>query len=123
MLTLPNLDIYKKHPKKLYTGKLDTLNVAKINERLKETDWETILDKQDTELSYNTYQKTIGSILDEISPVKEITISPKKILREKWMTPGLMKCTMKQKKTCTKEQSKEIVMTWAMKGTNNTEIP
>ena len=30
--------------------------------------------------------------------MQEYTINPNKILREQWMTPGLMKCTMKQRK-------------------------
>ena len=97
MLEIPNLDIYKKQPKKIHTRKLDPLNITKINERLQETDWETLLDNQNTEMSYNIYQKTISSILDEIAPVKEFTINSNKALKEKWMTPGLMKCTMKQK--------------------------
>ena len=44
-----------------------------------------------------TYQTTMSSILDEITPVKEYTINPNKVLKEQWMTPGLMKCTMKQR--------------------------
>ena len=57
MLEIPNLDIYKKQPKKIHTRKLDPLNITKINEKLQETDWETLLDNQDTELSYNIYQE------------------------------------------------------------------
>ena len=87
MLSLPNLDIYKKHPKKLHTRKLDPSNIAKINERLKETDLETLLNTQNTELSYNTYQKTISSILDEISPVKGIYYKYKQDIKRKMDDP------------------------------------
>ena len=106
-----NIDIYKTEPKKIQTRKLNPINKKKINDKLHETNWESLLDNLDTEDSYNIYQTTINSILDEITPVKEYTINPNKVLKEQWMTPGLMKCTMKQrslyKKTLMKS-SKEI---------------
>ena len=97
MLEMPNIDIYKTEPKKIYTRRLNPLNIKKINDKLQETDWETILDSLDTENSYSVYQETINNILNEISPVKEYTIDPNKVLKEQWMTPGLMKCTLKQR--------------------------
>ena len=100
MLEMPNIDIYKKEPKKIHTRRLNPLNITKINERLHGIDREALLDTHDTEMSYNIYQKSISSILDEISLVKEFTINSNKALKEKWMTPGLMKCTMKQKNLC-----------------------
>ena len=72
--------------------------LVRINDKLQETDCESILDSLDTENSYIVYQETINNILNEISPVKEYTINPNKVLKEQWMTPGLMKCTMKQRK-------------------------
>ena len=32
----------------------------------------------------------------KITPVKEYTINPNKVIKEKWMTPGLMRCSRKQ---------------------------
>ena len=96
MLELPNIDIYKTEPKKIQTRKLNPINIKKIY-KLHETNWESLLDNLDTEDSYNIYQATLNSILDEITPVKEYTINPNKVLKEQWMTPGLMKCTMKQR--------------------------
>ena len=97
MLELPNIDIYKTEPKKIQTRKLNPINIKKINEKLHETNWESLLDNFDTEDSYNKYQTTMNSILDQITPVKEYTINPNKILKGQWMTPGLMKYTMKQR--------------------------
>ena len=98
MLELPNIDIYKTEPKRIQTRKLNQINIKKINKKLQETNWENLLDNLDTEESYNVYQTTLNVILNEITPVQEYTINPNKILREQWMTPGLMKCTMKQRK-------------------------
>ena len=111
MLEMPNIDIYKTEPKKIYTRRLNPLYIKKINDRLQETDWETILESVDTENSNSVYQKTINNILNEISPVKEYTINPNKALKEQWMTPGLMKCTMKQRnlyKRTLRESSNDI---------------
>ena len=41
-----------------------------MNDKLHETNLESLLDNFDTEDSYNTYQTTMNSILDEITPVK-----------------------------------------------------
>ena len=107
MLELPNIDIYKTEPKKIQTRKLNPININKINDKLHETNWESLLDNLDTEDSYNTYQATLNSILDEITPVKEYTINPNKVLKEEWMTPGLMKCTMKQRSLYKKNTNEE----------------
>ena len=105
MLELPNIDIYKTEPKKY--KQLNPINIKKINDKLHETNWESLLDNLDTEDSYNTYQATLNSILDEITPVKEYTINPNKVLKEEWMTPGLMKCTMKQRSLYKKNTNEE----------------
>ena len=97
MLELPNIDIYKTEPKKIQTRKLNPINIKKINDKLHETNWESPLDNLETEDSYNVYQATLNSNLNEITPVKEYTINSNKVLKEQWMTPGLMKCTMKQR--------------------------
>ena len=121
MLEMSNIEIYKKKPKKINSRKLDSLNISKINERIHEIDWDTLLDSQDTETSYNTYHNTISRILNEISPVKELTINPNKVIQEKWMTPGLMKCTAKQKNLY-KKHPKETATLLTMKSTNNIGI-
>ena len=107
MLKLPNIDIYKTEPNKIQTRKLNPINIKKINDKLHETNWESLLDNLDTEDSYNIYQTTMNSILDEITPVKEYTINPNKVLKEQWMTPGLMKCTMKQRSLYKKNTNEE----------------
>ena len=86
MLELPNIDIYKTEPKKIQTRKLNPINIKKINDKLHETNWENLFDNLDTEDSYNVYQATLTSILNEITPVKEYTINPNKVLKEQWMT-------------------------------------
>ena len=120
MLELPNIDIYKTEPKRIQTRKLNPINIKKINNILQETNWENLLDNFDREESYNVYQTTLNGILDEITPVQEYTINPNKILKEQWMTPGLMKCTMKQKKLYKKtlNSSSEKIM----KNIKNIEI-
>ena len=83
LLEISNLDIYKKQPMKIKTRKLDHNNVVRINDKLETIDWDSLLNDVDTESSCNTYQRTISSTLDEISPVKEYTINPNKAIKEK----------------------------------------
>ena len=111
MLELPNIDIYKTEPNKIQTRKLNPIKIKKINDKLQETNWENLFDDLNTEDSYNVYQATLNNILDEITPVKEHTINQNKVLKGQWMTPGLMKYTMKQRslyKKTLKNSSSEI---------------
>ena len=97
MLEIPNIEIYKTEPKKIQTRKLNAPNIKKINDKLQETNWEILLDNLDTDDSYKAYHETLTNILNEITPIKEYTINPNKALKEQWVTPGLMKRTMKQR--------------------------
>ena len=66
MIEMTNIDLYKKQPMKIQSRRLNTTNISKINEKLKNTDWNTLLDTHDTETSYNTYHDTLTNILNEI---------------------------------------------------------
>ena len=82
MLELPNIDVYKTEPKKVQTRKLNPINIKKINDKLHDINWNTELDNLDTEDSYNVYHEKLNRILNEITPVKEYTIKPNRILKE-----------------------------------------
>ena len=61
-------------------------------------------------------------ILNTETPIKTIKVKPSKILKEVWMSPGLLKCIRKQKqlykKTLKKTQVKWITSDTRITGIN-----
>ena len=47
--------------------------------------------------AYSYFQGKVQEILDQEAPIKTIRIKPNNILKEPWMTPGLLKSVTKQK--------------------------
>ena len=47
--------------------------------------------------AYQYFQAEVKNVLDTEAPVKTVKIKPSSILREPWMSPGLLMCTKKQK--------------------------
>ena len=73
-----------------------------INSRLQDIDWKVeLLDKSANE-AYSWFHNKVQEILDSEAPVITVKVKPNKILNEPWMSPGLLKCTKKQKKTLQK---------------------
>ena len=60
-------------------------------------DWVQCLWNKPANEAYTCFHKITQETLDNICPVKQIKIRPSKILRDPWMTPGLLKCNQKQK--------------------------
>ena len=97
ILTIKNLNPYKKTAKHITTRKLDTERMNQINDRMKVENWEELLHNKDTNESFTIFHNTLQRHINNIAPIKTIKIPPKRILRDEWMTPGLLKCTQKQK--------------------------
>ena len=98
IVTLDNLNPYSKAAKPIITRKLDANKMDLMNERLNAEDWEGILHNKNTNESFNVFHKIVQKHLNDIAPLKTVKIPPKKLIRDDWMTPGLMKCTQKQRK-------------------------
>ncbi len=80
----------EKSPVRLETRKLDDESLNKIKLALREMDWSNIKN-MDTNEGYDFIVKRIQFVLDTICPKKTVTIDPSKIIREPWMTAGLIK--------------------------------
>ena len=89
--------LYKKQPLKITTRVLNDENCHRIVESIKQLDWAQLLEDKSTNEAYACFHQKTQETLDEICPVKQIKIRPSKILRDPWMTPGLLKCNQKQK--------------------------
>ena len=86
---------------KITPRKLDDENIAKIKASLWGLNWNDV-STMDANDGYNFIVKKIQDVMDTIAPKKLLTIDPSKIIREPWMTPGLIKSS----KTCDKLFSK-----------------
>ena len=89
--------MYKKQPLTITSRVLDESACTKIQNELNLVDWNQLLSGYDTNTAYSCFHTKIQEVMDEISPVKTIKIKPNKILKDPWMTPGLLKCVTKQK--------------------------
>ena len=107
--------LYKRHPLSLITRDISEQKCEVINSRLQEIDWNMeLLDKSANE-AYSCFQMRVQEILDKEVPVKTIKVKPNKILNEPWMSPGLLKCTKKQKRLYRKTINKNSIETDELK--------
>ena len=89
--------LYKKKPLSMTTRVLNDEACTNIIESLQTIDWVSCFESKSANEAYSCFHKTSQEILDKISPIKQIKIRSSKILRDPWMTPGLLKCNQKQK--------------------------
>ena len=96
LITIPNIDVYKKIPTKVTTRALNDQKIKQLNEALNEQDW-TKLHSMDLNEAYEQFHQTLQSVLDKVAPIKTLTISGKNKIKEEWMTPGILKSIKRQK--------------------------
>ena len=68
--------------------------IAAIKNDLAEKDW-IELEHLDVNSGYDAFLEVFTDILDKHAPLKEIKISPNKVLHDPWMTTGLLKAAEK----------------------------
>ena len=107
LINIDQLNPYKKITKNITTRKLDTDIMYLLNERIKAENWEEMLLNKNTNESFTIFHTTIQKHLNDIAPIKTIKIHPKRIIKDEWMTPGLLKCTQKTKKIIQDYNSKQ----------------
>ena len=99
--------LYKRHPQSLTIRDINEQKCEVINSRLQDIDWKVeLLDKSANE-AYSWFHNKVQEILDSEAPVITVKIKPNKILNEPWMSPGLLKCTKKQKRLQKNYQQKQ----------------
>ena len=89
--------LYKKQPLLITTRAINEAKCNNINSRLDEINWTLNLDGKSVNDAYTYLQAIIMEILDQESPIQTIRIKSNKILKEPWMTPGLLRSVKKQK--------------------------
>ena len=77
-----------------YSRKLNDEQLFKVNNDLLPHNWSMIQNLPVNE-AYKYFNDTIENSLNEHAPIRKIKLSEKRILREKWMTKSLLKCSKK----------------------------
>ena len=70
--------------------KLNDTKIMEINERLKLINW-NILNQPSIELSFTSFLDKINDIINQVAPEKEFVVKQKNVIRNPWITPGILK--------------------------------
>ena len=97
------LSINNMHPLKLPQTKIEPENskhnkMITLDDRIQNVEWPTKLMHKDANESFNNLHNYISDQLNDIAPIKTFPTNDKKLIRNKWLTSGLLKCMTKQRK-------------------------
>ena len=73
------------------TRNLNTRNLEKICRDIRRYDWQKLLDKSNTSQSFATFHKILCDSIDTHAPETVKRINAKKIIKDPWITNGIMK--------------------------------
>ena len=93
----------KYAPLKVTTRKLNDKKVLSIKNHLSNIDWEYI-EHLNTDQAYEAFMQEMTNALDIYAPKRVITVSPKNVIRDEWMTNGLLKSS----KTCNRLYKQQL---------------
>ena len=88
----------KKPREKIKTRNLTDQNIKKIREVLDRHDWGRNLTTQTIDDDFDLWHSMLISTINDVAPERVRTLSYKNTKKEPWITIGIVKCTMKQKR-------------------------
>ena len=97
LLSVNDESLFKRSPKQIQTRKLDPNKIEKISQKMVGIQWEHELENLCLDDQYNFFHSRLIHIMDEEAPYQTVTIPYSKIIRDPWLTPGLMKSLTKQR--------------------------
>ena len=114
LLKVKNPYLFCKQPKRITTRALNASKISEINKKILEIDWTTKLDNQNVDIQYQKFSQILTDIMDNVSPYHTIKIPYNKVVRDPWLTKGLIQCYKKQKilykKSLTKNSTDQDVL-------------
>ena len=69
----------------------NTRNLEKISRDIRRHDWQKLLSKSNASQSFTTFHKILCDSIDKHAPETVKRINAKKIIRDPWITNGIMK--------------------------------
>ena len=108
---LKQTKLVDKTPLAYKSRKLTNGKIESIKQRLKETDWNGILNSEDCNINFNIFNEELTKVMENMAPEVTIRISGHQKFMEPWMTTGIetsnSKCQRLYQKTlapnCTNE--------------------
>ena len=76
---------------------LNPANLEKINNDIRNHDWHELLDNANADQGFSTFHRILCGTIDKHAPEQDKRINPKKIIRDPWITSGIMKSLNKQR--------------------------
>lgn len=102
-ICIDNIEVNTKTSIKVKYRKLNSKNISNIKNKVKDLTWND-LDRNNTNQAYNSLTQKIETIMDEVAPLKERSLTHKTKTMEPWMTTGLLRSS----KTCQKLYKKSV---------------
>ena len=94
---IKNIKTWKGETITIYKRDTSQTNIKLLKDSMNSNNWLTVLGTKPTSEQFKIFHSLLLEKLDKFCPKKEIKISGKKIIREPWLTKGLIKCLDKQK--------------------------
>ena len=98
LTVLKGINCKKNEPLIIKSRKLNEKNIAKINLKLGEINWTSVLKNDDVNNKFESFHHVLLETIDSIAPEKEIIIPAKRVLKEPSMTNRLLKCCEKSRR-------------------------
>ena len=96
LVSLNSVNCLKREPLKITTRSTNDKNIKILNTALEKTNWDEIVVGNTIDEKFAAFHDTLLDQINTHCPEKEITIQYRKIIREPWIIPGLIKCVSKQ---------------------------
>ena len=93
-----NPEVKQKKPLTFNYRPMKCEQISKISDALKETDWSSLLHHNNVSKNSDSFIQHFRNIIDNCAPEKQVVIPFRSIIREPWMTPGLLKSSKKCEK-------------------------
>ena len=97
IVILHNIEKCKKDRVKITKRRIDSASIELIKTDVDSVDW-TCIDSMDVNEAFEYYHHILLKSIDAHCPKREYSISYDKIIRDPWITKGLMKSIRKQKR-------------------------
>ena len=94
---------HQKQPDlKTTTRKIDPDKIAALNAELANINWLDLLNHENINQNYDIFNKTLQNKLDNIAPMKTVTIPANKVIKEAWIQK-VYTSVYKNKENCIKK--------------------
>ena len=98
LVTLKNQNKSIKGSRKIQFRTLDEKAIESIKDKLDTHLWESDLKDLAVDECFDMFHDKLMEVIDKIAPIKIKTVSRKKLIRDSWITSGLMTSLNKQRK-------------------------